>query len=704
MEAVEHSDHSPALGQGVGYGIVLGLGGVFALGMILVTFILRRYNRELQTSEMFNTAGRTVKSGLVAAAVVSSWTWAATLLQSTGVCYRYGVSGPFWYASGATVQILLFATLAIELKRRAPNAHTYLEIIKARYGTFAHIVFLVFGLATNILVSLMLIVGGSATVNALTGMHTIAAIYLLPVGVVAYTLVGGLKATILTDWAHTFILLIIIIVFSLTAYASHDVLGSPGAVYDLLVQAAARHPVEGNKDGSYLTMQSREGAIFFVINIVGNFGTVFLDNGYYNKAIAASPVHALPGYIIGGLCWFAIPWLTATTMGLAALAMENTPWFPTFPDRMSDADVSAGLVLPYAAVALLGKGGAVGTLLIVFMAVTSATSSQLIAVSTICTYDLYRTYFNPAASGRRLIYMSHAVVVGYGIFIATFSVGLWYAGISMGYLYLMMGVIISAAVLPATLTLIWAGQNKWAASLSPILGLACALIAWLVTAKRECGNLGVECTGSNNPMLAGNVTALLAPIPLIAIFTLIFGLDKYDWKSMMAIRRGDDHDIAVSAGLDDIEEIPGQQQNTESNGSGSGSAAFEEEQKKLARAGKISKTATVVLTLAFLVLWPMPMYGSGYIFSKPFFTGWVTVGIIWIFCSFIGVGLFPVFESRATLVRTVRNIYRDLTGRSHPRTINAQQLVGGEGSKAPTPGDATPTNEKKGGKEVVGAA
>ena len=51
--------------------------------MILVTFVLKRYNRELQTSEMFNTAGRTVKSGLVGSAVVSSWTWAATLLQST---------------------------------------------------------------------------------------------------------------------------------------------------------------------------------------------------------------------------------------------------------------------------------------------------------------------------------------------------------------------------------------------------------------------------------------------------------------------------------------------------------------------------------------------------------------------------------------------------------------------------------------------
>lgn len=175
--------------------------------------------------------------------------------------------GPFWYASGATVQILLFATLAIELKRRAPNAHTFLEVIRARYGTVAHIVFSVFGLATNILVSLMLIVGGSSTVHALTGVHTIAAIYLLPTFVVAYTVVGGLKATFLTDWIHTLILLIIIIIFSLTAYASSDVLGSPSAVYDLLVEAAGMHPVEGNKDGSYLTMRSKEGAIFFVINV-----------------------------------------------------------------------------------------------------------------------------------------------------------------------------------------------------------------------------------------------------------------------------------------------------------------------------------------------------------------------------------------------------------------------------------------------------
>lgn len=135
-----------------------------------MTWILKRYNNELQTSEMFSTAGRTVKSGLVASAVVSSWTWAATLLQSSSVAYNYGVSGPFWYASGATVQILLFASIAIELKRRSPNAHTFLEVIKARFGTATHLVFAVFGIMTNILVTAMLLTGGAAVISSLTGM------------------------------------------------------------------------------------------------------------------------------------------------------------------------------------------------------------------------------------------------------------------------------------------------------------------------------------------------------------------------------------------------------------------------------------------------------------------------------------------------------------------------------------------------------
>lgn len=256
---------------------------------------------------------------------------------------------------------------------------------------------------------------------------------------------------------------------------------------------------------------------------------------------------------------------------------------------------------------------------------------------------LPRTYINPRASGNRLIAISHTSVVGYGIIMAGFSVGLHYAGISMGWLYLWMGVMISAAVIPATLTLLWSRQNWIAAAFSPILGLICALIAWTVTCAKEYdGVLNVDNLGSNNPMLAGNVVALLSPLIFVPVFTFVFGSDKYDWASMAAIKQGDD---AETSGGD-----------SEAAVVASYIVAPEEDKAKLNRASKIAKIMTVCMTLFLLVLWPMPMYGSSYVFSKPFFTGWVTVGIIWLCGSSVAVGIYPLWEGRHSLVRVAKGM------------------------------------------------
>ncbi|EMG46952.1 Urea active transporter, putative, partial [Candida maltosa Xu316] len=99
-------------------------------------------------------------------------------------------------------------------------------------------------------------------------MHPVAAILLLPLGVVVYTLFGGIKATFLTDYAHTVVLIIIIIIFGFSTWATSHKLGSPGVVWDIITKVAEESPVEGNAGGSYLTMHSRSGGIFFVINIV----------------------------------------------------------------------------------------------------------------------------------------------------------------------------------------------------------------------------------------------------------------------------------------------------------------------------------------------------------------------------------------------------------------------------------------------------
>lgn len=85
-------------------------------------------------------------------------------------------------------------------------------------------------------------------------------------------------------------------------------------------------------------------------------------------------------------------------------------------------------------------------------------------------------------------------------------------------------------------------------------------------------------------MLADNAVALLAPVVLIPIFTLIGGLDKYDWQSMMDIRKGDDHDLAEDAGVD-LEETVGGHEETE--------VEFQQEQTMLRRALKISASTTI---------------------------------------------------------------------------------------------------------------
>ena len=64
----------------------------------------------------------------------------------------------------------------------------------------------------------------------------------------------------------------------------------------------------------------------------------------------------------------AIPFGFATTLGLAAVALTDNPSFPTYPSPMSESQITAGLSAPFAASALLGKGGAVALLIVLFMA------------------------------------------------------------------------------------------------------------------------------------------------------------------------------------------------------------------------------------------------------------------------------------------------------------------------------------------------
>ncbi|CAK9783844.1 Na+/solute symporter [Cutaneotrichosporon oleaginosum] len=662
------------LPQGAGYGVVIGMGLFFSAFIVLITKIQTRYTRWKPTSaEEFNSASRSIPPGLIAAGIVSAWTWAATLLQSSATAYKFGISGPWWYAAGATVQVLLFAMLAAKLKLNAPYCHTYLEIIHARWGKAVHIVFLFFGLATNIIVSTMLILGGSATVTDLTGMSTVAACFLIPAGVAIYVLIGGMRATLIADFTHTLVLYCILAAFALVVYAKSDLIGSPRRMWELLHIAAQNHPIADNAQGSYLTLRSKSGIIFGAMNVIGNFATVFNDQAYWQRAIASRPETSVKAFLWGGLAWFAIPCTIATSLGLAAVVLA---WGPEQLITLTSAEVGAGLPAVKAVGALMGKSGATAMLILLFLAVTSAASAEEIAVSSLLTYDVYGTYINKRPTERQILIASHCAIVGYAIFMGAIATGFHYIGISMGYLYQLMGCIIGSAVVPVASCVSWRRANGTAAVLGAVLGFAAGVAGWLGLTAHLYGTINVETTYTDYPMLTGNLLSIGVGAIVTVIGSLIWPA-SFDWEVTRAINADAGRkaqalnatSVSEHSSVTDVPlPSPGEKKDSvesvvvdaEARDIGDTEAQDHSDDASLRKAFRMAAYWAISLTFILIIVVPLPQFFASYIYSEAGFTAWVCIVLVWLFAGMIAVGLYPLYEARAGLASVCRGIYRDL--------------------------------------------
>jgi urea-proton symporter len=616
---------STILSEGIGYFVLLGVGLLMALVVTLLVKAETKWLGTRKTSEWFSTAGRNIKTGLIASSIVSAWTWAATLLQSSTVAYQFGVSGPFWYAAGASIQVILFAIVAIELKRKAPSSHTYLEFIHTRYGKNAHKILLVFALMTNTIVTAMLVLGGAAVVHALTGVNTLVAAFLIPIGVIIYTFFGGLKATFFADYLNSSFLFVVILIFVTIIYFGNSEIGGVSGLYNKLVSIADIKPVEGNAGGVYLTMASTGALVFGIINIVGNFGTVFTDQAYWQRAIATRPRSAINGFLIGGLAWFAIPFTLATTLGLAGLATGL---------QLSPEEIGSGLVAPYAASQLLGDIGAILLLTMLFTAVTSAGSAELVAVSSLLTYDIYRTYRRPAASGRELMKFSRLSIVLFGLGMGILALILFALGVSLQYVYLAMGILIGSAVAPVLLALAWNQTNRTAAILGAVSGLVCGVTIWIFSANYLYGNVSLMSTGQNIPLLLGNVIS----ISVGAIVTITGSIIRPE-RFNFGITRQKIHVVDEK-----IRSMIRQ----------------DSDQASLANMARFGYRYAIVISLILVVAWPLPLYLSGYIFSYSAYLMWVIAALIWTSVAAAVIIFKPLIEARRGIQEVIQRMSHDL--------------------------------------------
>ncbi len=609
------------LDESIGYLILIGVGILMASAVLILVKAETKWLGTKKTFEWFSTAGRTVKTGLIVTSVVSAWTWAATLLQSSTVAYQYGVSGPFWYAAGASIQVVLFAIIAIELKRKSPMSHTFPEMINARFGKSSHKVFLSFAFLTNVIVTAMLVLGGAAVVNALTGIDVYIAAFLIPIGVIAYTLFGGLKATFLAEYFNTAFIFVVVLIFVSAIYFTNDDIGGISGMFEKLSDAATMSPVDGNAAGSFLTLASVGALIFGIINIVGNFGTVFVDQSYWQRAIASRPRSVVPGFLVGGLAWFAIPFALATTLGLAAVAVNL---------QLTPLEISSGLVAPLAAAHILGDVGAILMLTVLFTTVTAAGSAQLISVSSLVTYDVFRTYIKPSSTGRQLMKISRYSILGFGLGMGALASILFMSGISLQYVYLAMGVLIGSAVAPISLAILWKNTNRYVATSAAIIGLVCGITTWLGYSFMTSGEVTLASTSDMFALLAGNLASILTSLAITVIGSL-FRPENFNFSKLK-------HEIIV------VDEKIRKRLEKETN------------EKSLRNASRFSKQYGLTLTLILVVVWPIPLFFSNYVFTETVYTVWIWVAILWAAAAASMIWILPIIQSRDGIFHVMKNI------------------------------------------------
>merc|ERR1712002_397725 len=300
------------------------------------------------------------------------------------------------------------------------------------------------------------------------------------------------------------------------------------------------------------------GLVFGIVNIVGNFGTVFCDQAYWQSSVAAKPLQGVWGFIAGGLCWFAIPFGLATTMGLAYLGLSSAQGAPL----LSDEDVMKGLAAPLVAQKLLGPVGEYSMLFLILMAVMSTGSAEIIAVASIVIYDVYQTYICPfrrdhkdgqcilcgrflrqqkedegqtevcscpsaesceackedtlARAQSKNVVKPHYTCKAHGAYKEYQEHLLNYKN---------WCIILSSSVIPIAMSILWARATSYGLVSGVVGGCLSGMAAWLSYASTFPGGLSaatfVKNTGEELPMLTGNMVAITVGGAACIIVTFI---------------------------------------------------------------------------------------------------------------------------------------------------------------------------------------
>ena len=210
-----------------------------------------------------------------------------------------------------------------------------------------------------------------------------------------------------------------------------------------------------------------------------------------------------------------------------------------------------------------------------------------------------------------------------------------------------MGILIGSAVGPISLSLIWKKTNKTAVSVSALLGLLFGVFAWLFSANYLYGNISVISTSHDIPLLLGNLTSFASGFVLVVFGSLI---------------RPDNFNFNITKQRIVVVEERIRSLIKEDN-----DEAF------LKKGTLFGYRYGIIFTLILVVIWPLPLFFSGYIFSFEFFSFWIILSIVWTVAAACFLIIKPIVESKREISLVVSNLL--LSIKSHLQIQNHDDLI-----------------------------
>ena len=388
---------------------------IFLASILAVLAIGLWAGRREESTKDFYLAGKDVPWWGVAGSIFGTNVSAEHLIGMLGIGYSIGFAqAHFEYGAIAGLLILAFVFLPLY---RGMGLYTLSEYLGKRYDERSSVLYSAFNILTIVIVRMALgfYIGARALSYLLDGtaleIGYSAGILIFAVVTATYTVIGGLKAVIWTDFLQSVLLLLAGIFVAVLVFGQPEI----GGFTALLAKDAAL-PAAEQKFHLYLPPDHPQ------LPWTGVFSGLLIIHIFYwstnqfiaQRALAArSKYDARMGILAAGFLKLLIPFVSIAT-GVAAGFL--------FESRMATGELAA-LPLPDDAFPLLVQMivpagyGLVGIITAGLIgAILSSIDSMMNSGATLFTFDFYKRYVNPGASEKRLILVGRvAILVFVGI-------------------------------------------------------------------------------------------------------------------------------------------------------------------------------------------------------------------------------------------------------------------------------------------------